>query len=115
MLSDSRPEKDGSKENKKESQADDDSLLGITIEMKKPNLLFALFNVPPDFIVTHVTNGGAADIAGLQSGDVINEIDEKYLYTLEQYHEEMIAGIQKREVMLSIRRGFRLLKIAIKP
>jgi hypothetical protein len=93
----------------------DNGLLGITMELKKHNLLLeSLFNVPPDFVVAHVKMGSAAELAGLKSGDIINEINEKYLYTLEQYNKEISFGIQNKEIILSIRRGFRLSKIVIK-
>lgn len=93
----------------------DNSLLGITMEVKKHNILLAaIFNVAPDFVAAHVKKGSAAELAGLKSGDIINEINEKYLYTLEQYNKEMSLGIQNKKIILSIRRGFKLLTIVIK-
>lgn len=87
---------------------------GITIKEDKPSpILSMLIKADSSFIITQLRAGSLADTAGLKEGDVINEINGKYLSSLRQYRDGILLGIQQKKIKFTVRRGIRYLPIVI--
>ena len=76
------------------------------------------FKIPANttgVVVTSVENGGAAEAAGLQRGDVIQEVNHEAVKTLDEYQKA--SGILKKDelaVLLLSRQGNSLF-VAVNP
>jgi serine protease Do len=56
-------------------------------------------------IVTNVDEGSPADNVGIQQHDVIIQVNKVRVTSLKQYTAEMTKAIQKKSVMLLVKRG----------
>jgi len=81
-------------------------LKGINVENLTPEIARQL-QLPPSttgVVVSEVDPSSVAAEAGLQRGDVIQEVNRKPVKTVEQYNEGL-AGADKQSVLLLVNHG----------
>jgi serine protease Do len=65
-------------------------------------------------VITAVRPGGAADEAGLRSGDVIVEINRESVKNLADYRRELARSEKAKSILMLVRRGQSNLFLALK-
>ncbi len=56
-------------------------------------------------IVTYVEGGSPADNVGIQPQDIIAKVNKAKITSLKKYNSEMSKAVQKKGVMLLVKRG----------
>ena len=89
--------------------------LGVSVQEFTPELARRYgVSYEPGVIVLQVKEGGAADEAGIQPGDIIKEIDRKPVKDLKTY-QLLMSNIKKdRPLLMRIKRGENTLFISIR-
>ncbi len=80
--------------------------LGMTVSNITPDVQRE-FNLPSDkgVVVTNVAEGSSADMAGIEKGDIIRQVNQKDINTVEDY-TKILSSVKKGEmVSLLIGRG----------
>jgi serine protease Do len=89
--------------------------LGLTVQPITPRLAENLgLDRAEGLVITAVRPGGAADEAGLRSGDVIVEINREPVKNLADYRRELARNEKAKSVLLLVRRGQSNLFLALK-
>ncbi|HTV05836.1 MAG TPA: DegQ family serine endoprotease [Acidobacteriaceae bacterium] len=92
------------------------ALKGMQVESLTPELAQQL-NLPPGVtgvVVSHVDPTSAAAGAGIQRGDVIQEVDRKPVRNMTQY-QEAVSGLGNQPVLLLINRDGQTLYVVLDP
>ena len=89
--------------------------LGLSVKEFTPELArrYSL-NYEPGVIVLQVKEGGPADEAGIQPGDLIKEVNRKPVKDLKSYENLMAAQKKGAPLLLRIKRGDSTLFVSIK-
>ena len=79
---------------------------GISVQELTKDIAKQL-GIPPDagVIVTDVEEGSPADDVGIQSHDIIAQVNKMKITSIKQYNSEMNKAAQKKGVMLLVKRG----------
>ena len=89
--------------------------LGLTVQPLTPQLAENLGLERKDgLVISAVKPGSAAEEAGLQSGDVIVEINRQAVKNLADYNREMARNEKGKSVLFLVRRGQNSLFLALK-
>ena len=90
--------------------------LGLTVETVTPEVAERLgLERAEGVVITAVTPGSAADDAGLQTGDIIAEINRHPVRTMADFRKETATAAKGKSVLLLVRRGQGSLFLALKP
>jgi serine protease Do len=89
--------------------------LGLTTQPITPRLAENLgLDRAEGLVITAVRPGGAADEAGLRSGDVIVEINREPVKNLADYRRELARSEKAKSILMLVRRGQSNLFLALK-
>src|SRR5919109_1379451 len=90
--------------------------LGMTVQKLTPQIAESLGLEKSDgVVVTAVEPGSAADEAGIRRGDVILQVDQKPVRSVDEFRK-LVAGTKKgKGVLFLVRRGESTLFLALKP
>jgi serine protease Do len=90
--------------------------LGLTVEKVTPEVAERLgLERAEGLVITAVKPGSAADDAGLQTGDVIAEINRQPVRTVADFRRETTKAVKGQSVLFLVRRGQGSLFLALKP
>ena len=83
-----------------------EDFLGATVEPITPELMetFGILG-GSGLVVTRITPGRPAAGAGLQTGDLIESVNGKYVNELELFREALMGSVDQEEVEIQVRRG----------
>jgi serine protease Do len=89
--------------------------LGLTVQPLTPQLAENLgLERAEGLVISAVKPGSAAEEAGLQSGDVIAEINRRPVKNLADYKKEMARNEKAKSVLFLVQRGQNSLFLALK-
>jgi serine protease Do len=95
--------------------APQESDFGLTVQPLTPDLAQSLgLDRAEGIVVSSVTSGGAADEAGLRSGDVITQINRRPVKDMADYNREISATEKGKSVLFLVRRGQSSVFLALK-
>ncbi|HEU4346015.1 MAG TPA: DegQ family serine endoprotease [Candidatus Binatia bacterium] len=90
--------------------------LGLTVQKVTPQIAETLGLEKTDgVVVTAVEPGSASDEAGIRRGDVILQIDQKSIRSVDEFKKALAATKKGKGVLFLVRRGENTLFLALKP
>jgi serine protease Do len=100
----------------KEEESRSRSLQGLTVSNLTPDIAkkLGLPNNAHGVVVTNVDEGSAAAEAGIQQGDVIQEVDRKPVSNVSDFNR-LMSSLRNQNVLLLINRGGNTMYVAVTP
>jgi serine protease Do len=90
--------------------------LGITVQDLTPEIAKGLdLKKETGVVVTHVEPGSPASVAGIRTGDVIQEVNRKPVKSAEEFAEKIEKAKEQESILLLIQRGQNNLFAAVTP
>jgi len=89
---------------------------GMTVQELTPELANRLgYNEEKGVVVSAVESGGAAEEAGIRRGDIIKEVNQRRITSMQQFSEAVRKAPAGENVLLFIKRGDDTLYVVLKP